>query len=124
MPSLRHCVAEEHVGAQEQYRGCCSLGSPHAFGVKYARVRMVEEVDAVLFKVHFDPVVCCRPGKQTVMIVEGGNGDDFPSPLVCAYRLPTEFAQVVYDLHNLERTTLHLRKACLSDVDSHRRSGL
>jgi len=124
MPSLRHCVAEEHVGAQEQYRGCCFLGSRHAFGVKYARVRMVEEVDAVLFKVHFHPVVCCRPGKQTVMIIVGRYGDDFPSRLLRAYGLPTEFTQVVYDVHHLERATFHLRKGRLSDVDPHWRFGL
>jgi len=80
---------------------------------------MVEDVDPVSFKVNFDPVVCCRLGKQTVMIIVGGYSNDFPSGLVCAHRLPTELAQIVYDLHYLEGSTLHLDKTRLSDVDPH-----
>jgi hypothetical protein len=124
MPWLGPADAEEDVATQQQCRGSSPLRSLQAFRVKYARVCMVQQVDALLFEVHFHPVVCRRPGKQTVMIVEGGYSNDFPSRLVCAYGLPTEFAQVVYDLHNLERATLHLWKACFSDVDSHCSSGL
>jgi len=80
---------------------------------------MIENIDAILFKVHFDPVMRCRPGKQTVMIIEGGYGNGFTSRLVRAHRLSTEFTQVLYDLHHLERATLHLRKTRVSDVDPH-----
>jgi hypothetical protein len=42
-----------------------------------------------------------------------------PFDLVGAYGLSTEFAQVVHEFHYLERSTLHLGKARLSNVDSH-----
>jgi len=85
---------------------------------------VVVNVDSAFLKVDFDPVVCCRPGNQTMMIIEGGYGNDSPSRLVDAHRPPTEFTQVVYDSHHLKCATLHLGKGRLSDIDPHRRFGL
>src|SRR4030067_3452248 len=102
-PSLR-VVIQDH-GTQEQCWGTCCLGPLQAFRVKCTRVRVVENVDPVLLKVHFDPVVCCSPGEQTVMIIVGGYCNDFAFRLVSAHGLPTEFAQVVCDLHRSEEHT-------------------
>jgi hypothetical protein len=87
--------------------------------VKDARVPVVIEVDPVLIKVHFHPVVCCSLGNQIAMIVKGGYGDDSPSRLLFTNRPPTKLTQVVHDLDGLERAALHLGKSRLSDVDSH-----
>jgi len=113
-------VVGEDPGTVEQCRGPCCLRPLQAPGVKHTRVCVVIDVDPVIFKVHFDPVVCCSPGKQTVMIIVGGYRSELPCRFVCAHWLPTEFAQIVYDLDNLKRSTLHLGKARLSNVDPHR----
>jgi hypothetical protein len=54
-------VTKEGLGTQQQCHGTLRLGSLQAFVVEYARKRVIEEIDPVLFKVNFYPVMCCCP---------------------------------------------------------------